>query len=68
MNRERKTRAERIAYRKRARDQLRAWIEGRSVHNQADNECCPDFSCCEPSLFTADKEQREDYANKRGVL
>ena len=63
-----RTRTERIAYRRRVRQQTRAWIEGRSLHNNVDNECCPDFSCCEPKLFVADKSEREAYANKRGDL
>ena len=63
-----KTRQERIAYRRRVRLQTKAWVEGRSVHNIIDDECCPDFSCCRPELFTADKEQRKQYAEKIGDL
>ena len=38
-------------------EQLDLWIEGKSVHNKERDECCPDFSCCEPSLL-APKEAR----------
>ncbi len=27
-------------------EQLDAWVDGRSIHNKARDECCPDFSCC----------------------
>lgn len=30
-------------------EQLRLWVAGESVHSLVD-ECCPDFSCCYPSL------------------
>lgn len=32
--------------------QLDNWIEGRSYHNPIRDECCPDFSCCDPSIHT----------------
>lgn len=34
-------------------EQLDLWVEGNSVHNQETNECCPDFSCCVPSINTS---------------
>jgi len=40
--------------------QLRLWVEGNSVHNEERDECCPDFSCCEPSLL-APKHEREAF-------
>jgi hypothetical protein len=39
------------------------WIEGESLHNDIDNECCPDFSCCELELFEKDKEERKRIYN-----
>lgn len=33
-------------YDERAQTQLRLWQAGVPVHNDIDNECCPDFSCC----------------------
>ncbi len=30
--------------------QLFLWVFGKSTHNHTTDECCPDFSCCEPSL------------------
>jgi hypothetical protein len=32
--------------------QLTLWIEGQSVHNDETDECCPDFSCCNPQIKT----------------
>lgn len=36
------------SYERRSMAQLAAWRDGRSVHNPIDNECVPDFSCCNP--------------------
>lgn len=30
--------------------QLILWVCGKSIHNHITDECCPDFSCCEPQL------------------
>ena len=38
-------------------DQLAAWVDGRPIHNDERDECCPDFSCCMPELL-ADEETR----------
>ena len=46
-------------YLRRVRAQTLAWINGRPYHDPVTNECCPDFSCCKPSLFTKDAEQRQ---------
>ena len=45
-------------YRDRNKRQLYLWLSGISEHNQVDDECCPDFSCCVPSLFTKDYNER----------
>ena len=29
-------------------EQLSEWVDGRPVHG---NNCCPDFSCCQPQLL-----------------
>jgi len=31
--------------------QLELWLAGNSVHNKVRDECCPDFSCCNPELL-----------------
>ena len=39
-------------------DQLKEWVKGNSIHNGAtpsDGECCPDFSCCHPSMLAPEK-------------
>ena len=28
------------------------WMFGYSYHNNIDNECCPDFSCCNKGIKT----------------
>lgn len=50
---------DRLAYRERVRWQGQLWCEGVSAHNIIDDECCPDFSCCIPSLFIKDTEYRQ---------
>lgn len=35
------------------------WVNGHPHHNRIDGECCPDFSCCEPELFTSDPDERQ---------
>jgi hypothetical protein len=40
--------------------QLNQWVDGNSICNKADDECCPDFSCCKPELLVG-KEQREIF-------
>lgn len=38
-------------------EQLEQWVNGVSVHNNERDECCPDFSCCNPNS-AAPIEQR----------
>jgi hypothetical protein len=47
------------AYQQRAYDQGVAWVRGEAKHNDVDDECCPDFSCCIPQLFEADRAVRK---------
>lgn len=32
-------------------EQLDLWVAGKPVHNDEREECCPDFSCCNPRLL-----------------
>lgn len=48
-------------YRARQQKQLDLWVQGTAVHNEVDDECCPDFSCCQQQLLVA-REIREAYA------
>lgn len=50
----------RAAYHERVIAQTRRWVNGQPMHNRVDNECCPDFSCCRPELFTTDRDDREE--------
>lgn len=47
-------------YRERCNYQLKQWVDGNSIHNKIDDECCPDFSCCIPQLKQP-KEIRETF-------
>lgn len=49
-------------YQQRCLHQTLAWADGYSFHNQEDNECCPDFSCCRPDMFQQDQRKRFAYA------
>lgn len=40
--------------------QLVLWVDGKSVHNDERDECCPDFSCCQPDLL-ADRALRVKF-------
>jgi hypothetical protein len=42
-------------------EQTALWVKGKPVHNPTRDECCPDFSCCEPKLLWP-KEKRERFA------
>lgn len=39
-------------------EQLNQWVDGKSVHNPDRDECCPDFSCCNPALLSTEEERR----------
>lgn len=55
-------------YRERFRVQTLSWAMGRPYHNKIDGECCKDFSCCHPDMFTEDSGKRwEWYQSKFGV-
>lgn len=43
-------------------EQLNLWVEGKSIHNDELNECCPDFSCCNKKVTTP-KAVREIFRN-----
>lgn len=47
-----------LRYRERAAVQLDSWVVGRSIHNEIDDECCPDFSCCNPAIRIAIGEKQ----------
>ena len=40
-------------------EQLERWVAGESVHNATRDECCPDFSCCQPEMQWAEPRRRE---------
>ncbi len=46
-------------YKERSNYQLAEWVKGNSIHNDIDDECCPDFACC--SNIKTDKIIREAF-------
>lgn len=58
--------AEQRAYRERVRQQTLSWAIGRPYHNRIDDECCPDFSCCNPELFEKNDGKRWEVYAKEG--
>jgi hypothetical protein len=52
-------------YKLRSLAQAEAWVRGESKHNDIDNECCPDFSCCRPDLFIFDRLCRLEIYNEQ---
>jgi len=57
-----------LEYRERARIQCLHWAMGKSYHNDIDNECCPDFSCCYPDLFERNEAKRwKQYHREYGM-
>lgn len=42
-------------------EQLEKWVNGQPIHNTSCDECCPDFSCCNPSLL-AEESVRKRFA------
>jgi hypothetical protein len=53
-----------LAYKERARCQCLSWAMGNSYHNKIDNECAPDFSCCNPELYEQDDAKRWSQYHK----
>lgn len=41
-----------------SKKQLEQWVKGTPEHNDERGECCPDFSCCVPSLLASDEDRR----------
>jgi len=51
-------------YKKRLDKQTNDWLNGKSNHNNVDDECCPDFSCCNRGMM-APKSEREEFCHAR---
>jgi len=49
-------------YKKRLDEQTLNWLKGNPTHNKIDDECCPDFSCCNTKLL-APPEVRQVFYN-----
>ncbi len=39
--------------------QLLEWENGTSKHNEIDDTCCPDFSCCRNDIRTSEHDRKE---------
>ena len=44
-------------------EQLEKWVAGESIHDHENDQCCPDFSCCNPDLAAhiGDREIFQKY-------
>lgn len=53
-------------------EQVERWVNGESVHKSDTDECCPDFSCCQPQLLAEKKIrvlfQGSDKEVRNGLL
>lgn len=53
-------------------EQILEWVCGKPIHNDERDECCPDFSCCQPELLVPfsvrRKFQEADEATRFGML
>lgn len=56
-----RTMKEHAEYQERARIQCLEWAQGQSKHNTVDDECCPDFSCCDPGNGFNVEERWQTY-------
>lgn len=45
-------------YREALNIQMNEWVDGKSIHNKEYDECCPDFSCCEPKLLWPEEKRK----------
>lgn len=51
-----------------SRAQCLAWASGRSYHDHINDECTPDFSCCQPDCFETDEDKRwATYREQHGL-
>lgn len=56
-------------YHTRAKSQCLSWAMGKPYHEPVNDECTPDFSCCNPDLFTQDEAERwAQYHREYGGL
>lgn len=56
-------------YKERVKAQTLKWAQGVPYHNNIDNECCPDFSCCQSDMFEKDEaKKRWEYYRKHHGL
>ena len=53
-------------------EQLAEWLKGNPVHNMIRDECCPDFSCCNPGSLVPPEIRQEfvdaDEEKRQGML
>ena len=59
-------------YRDRRRQQTIDWCNNVVYHNKTDNECTPDFGCCNPTLLAPIEERNKFFeaykANKQHIV
>lgn len=47
-----------MTYRESVDHQVKHWAAGIPTHNPVGDECCPDFSCCQPQLLMDEKTRQ----------
>lgn len=52
-----RTKQQQQEYEKRRDLQTLSWVNGKPYHNKTDNECTPDFSCCNKELLASSGER-----------
>lgn len=55
------TNREKDLYNLRRTAQLAKWANNMPEHNTTDNECTPDFGCCNPKLLAPLEERKQFY-------
>ena len=65
-----------MSYEESVTHQVKHWAAGIPTHNPIGDECCPDFSCCQPSLLMGEYARRKfleahlsgDYETRHNML
>lgn len=47
-----------MTYEESVNHQVKWWAAGYPTHNPVGDECCPDFSCCQPQLLMGEKSRQ----------
>ena len=48
-----------VPYKASLKLQLEQWVVGKPEHNHFSDECCPDFSCCQPDALWPEEKRKQ---------